>query len=99
MPMSRGDAGRKAVNGRMKKRITLTIEEDYILAAKEYAKKEGKSVSQLVEGYFDIMGKPRKPVRKEDLPPLTRSLTGILKDADIRDYRTEYRKHLEEKYR
>ena len=82
----------------MKKRITLTIDEDYIIAAKEYANKRGKSVSQLVEDYFAVMVKPRKPVRKEDLPPLTRSLTGILKGADIRDYRTEYRKHLEEKY-
>ena len=91
--------GRKAVNGRMKKRITLTIDEGCIRAAKEYAKKEGKSVSELVEGYFAIMGKPTKPLRKEDLPPLTRSLTGILKGADVEDYRAEYRKHLEEKHR
>ena len=82
----------------MKKRVTFTLDEDYILAAKEYAKKEGKSVSQLVEHYFNVMGTPRKPVRKEDLPPLTRSLTGILKGADIKDYKAEYRKHLEEKY-
>ena len=82
----------------MKKKITLTIDEDYIRSAKEYAKREGKSVSELVEGYFAIMGKPIEPLRKEDLPPLTRSLTGILKGADIKDYRAEYRKHLEEKY-
>ena len=82
----------------MKKKITLTIDEDYIRVAKEYAKREGKSVSQLLEEYFAKYGEPIKPLRKEDLPPLTRSLTGILKGADIKDYRAEYRKHLEEKY-
>ena len=86
------------MNERMKKRVTLTVEEDYILAAKEYGKMKGKTVSQLVERYFDVMGTPRKPVRKEDLPPLVRSLTGSLKGADIKDYKAEYRKHLEEKY-
>ncbi len=82
----------------MKKRITLSIEEDCILAAKEYAKREGKSVSQLLEEYFAKYGEPRKRTPYEELPPLTRSLIGIIKGADIKDYRAEYRKHLEEKY-
>lgn len=82
----------------MKKRLTLTIDEDCIRAAKEYAKREGKSVSQLLEEYFAKYGEPLKLLRKEELPPLTRSLTGILKGADIKDDRAEYRKHLEEKY-
>lgn len=82
----------------MKKKITLTIEEDYIRSAKEYAKKEGKSVSQLLEEYFAKYGEPIKPMRKEEMSPLTRSLMGVLKGADIKDYRAEYRKHLEEKY-
>ncbi len=79
----------------MKKKITLSIDEDCIIAAKEYANKKGKSVSQLVEDYFAVMGKPTKPLRREELPPLTRSLTGILEGADIEDYR----KYIEEKYR
>ena len=75
----------------MKKRITLTIDEDYIRAAKEYAKREGKSVSQLVEGYFAIMGKPIKTRTYEELSPIVRSLTGSLKgaleDDSIKNYR------------
>ena len=82
----------------MKKRITLTIDEDYIRAAKEYAKREGKSVSQLLEEYFAKYGEPIKPLRKEEMSPIVRSLSGIIKGADIKDYRAEYRKHLEEKY-
>ena len=82
----------------MKKRITLTIDEDCIRAAKEYAKREGKSVSGLLEEYFAKYGEPIEPLRREEMSPLVRSLTGILKDADIKDYRAEYRKHLEEKY-
>ena len=82
----------------MKKRITLTIDEDCIRAAKEYAKREDKSVSGLLEEYFAKYGEPIKPLRKEEMSPLVRSLAGILKGADIKDYRAEYRKHLEEKY-
>ena len=86
----------------MKKRITLTVDEDYIRAAEEYAKREGKSVSQLLEEYFAKYGEPIKPLRKEDLPPLVRSLTGSLKGAlkgdGIKNYREAYDDYLDEKY-
>lgn len=87
----------------MKKRITLTIEEEHIRVAKEYARKKGKPLSELVEDYFAVMGKPIKPRRKEDLPPITRSLTGslkgALKDDGLKSYRDAYLDYLEDKYR
>ena len=86
----------------MKKRITLTIEEEYIEHGKAFAKKEGKSVSQLVEDYFAAYTKPIEPLRKEDMSPITRellgSLKGALKDDGIKNYREVYRHYLEDKY-
>lgn len=86
----------------MKKRVTLTVEEDYILAAKEYGKMKGKTVSQLVERYFDVMGTPKKPLDKEELSPIVRRLTGSLKGAlksdGLKNYREAYDDYLEEKY-
>ena len=86
----------------MKRKITLVIDEDYIRAAKEYAKREGKSVSQLLEEYFAKYGEPIKPLRKEEMSPLVRSLTGSLKGAlksdGIKNYREVYDDYLEERY-
>ena len=86
----------------MKKRLTLTMDEEYIRHAKAFAKMKGKSVSQLVEAYFVEMGKPIKTRHYEELPPLTRSLTGslkgALKDDGIKNYREVYDDYLRDKY-
>ena len=87
----------------MKKRVTLTIDEECIRHAKTYAKMHGKSVSQLVEDYFAIMGKPIKTRPYEELSPIVRSLAGslkgALKDDGIKNYREVYGDYLEDKYR
>jgi len=41
---------------------------------------------------------PSKPAPGKELPPVLRSLRGLLKD-DGRDYREEHRKHLAARYR
>ena len=86
----------------MKKRVTLTVEEDYILAAKEYGKMKGKTVSQLVERYFDVMGQPPETRPYEELSPIVRRLTGSLKGTlkgdGLKNYREAYDDYLEEKY-
>lgn len=86
----------------MKKRITLLIDEECIEHGKAFAKKEGKSVSQLVEDYFVAYTKPILPLRKEDMSPTTRSLHGSLKgsleDDGVRNYREVYRDYLKDKY-
>ena len=87
----------------MKKRVTLTIDEECIQHAKAYAKKHGKSVSQLVEDYFAQYGKPLKLRPYEELSPIVRSmagsLKGALKDDGIKNYREVYGDYLEDKYR
>jgi hypothetical protein len=77
----------------MKTRLTLQIDEELVRRTKRYAKEQGKSVSQLVADYFAALDKPIEEQRKEDLPPLTRSLVGSLEGHEVseKDYH-EYQK-------
>jgi hypothetical protein len=79
----------------MPTKLTLRLDEDLIRRAKSFAKKRGKSVSQIVADYFASLDKkPHEP--SVDLTPIVRSLKGTLRgmDAEVEDYR----KHLEERY-
>lgn len=49
----------------------------------------------MVADYFRTLESP--PDREPDLAPLTRSLRGILRGADLEE--ADYRRHLEEKHR
>ena len=60
---------------RMKTKLTLSIDKTVLTNAKKAAKKENKSLSELVEGYLK---KKYKTVQKTETP-ITDSLTGILK--------------------
>ena len=77
----------------MQTKLTLRLEETLINQAKTYAKQQGKSLSQVVSDYFQLL---KNDTNETDLPPLTKSLVGVLesKDVDMDDYR----KHLEDKY-
>jgi hypothetical protein len=74
-------------------KLTLSVDEDVFARAKRYAKRQGVSVSALVEAYLSAVSDPR-PSPPDD-PPVLRSLRGLLKRAD----RDAYRKHLSAKYR
>lgn len=79
----------------MQTKLTLRLDEQLIRRAKAFAKKRGKSVSQIVAHYFDSLDrKPRDP--GTDLTPIVRSLKGTLRgyDADVEDYH----RHLEERH-
>ena len=73
-------------------KLTLSIDDQVVQRAKQYAKERGTSVSALVEGYLDTVSRPLKPV--ED-PPVLREIRGILRKGD----REDYRQSLIEKYR
>jgi len=61
-----------------KSRLTLNVDPKVIARAKRYAKRSGVSLSAMVEVYLSKVVSP-PPV--EDLPPILRSLQGILKKA------------------
>ena len=75
-------------------KLTLSVDAGVVSRAKRYAKRQGVSVSEMVETYLAaVAAAPGR--RSEDLPPVLRSVQGILKKADVR----EYKKHLAGKYR
>jgi hypothetical protein len=75
----------------MTAKLTLSVNPTVVSRAKRYAKRQGVSVSRLVEVYLASISEQPEGV---DLPPLVASLRGILKTADTE----AYRKHLVRKY-
>jgi len=77
----------------MQTKLTLRLDDILIHQAKEYAKQNDKSLSQVVADYFQLLIQKEQPHK---IPPITRSLIGLLEpqQGDVEDYK----KHLEEKY-
>jgi hypothetical protein len=86
----------------MNSKLTLTIEKDVIEKAKEYAARQGQSLSSLVENYFKhITFEKKEEPKKGGLKPLPESfmkLKGCLKHEGEFDYKEELTKALMEKY-
>lgn len=80
----------------MKNKLTLRLDSSLINRAKKHAEHRGTSVSKMVADYFSILDEKENSITTPDLPPVTASLTGILKNKDVQD--EDYKTHLEEKY-
>jgi hypothetical protein len=74
-------------------KLTLSVDDAVISRAKRFAKKQGVSVSKMVEAYLAAVAGPAAPVAANT--PILRSVRGVLKNADLKDYR----RHLASKYR
>ena len=72
-------------------KLTLSVDPAVVSRAKRYAKRQGVSVSRLVEAYLSSISEQAPP---SGLPPVVASLRGILKKVDTE----AYRKHLVRKY-
>lgn len=79
----------------MQTKLTLRLEEELIRRAKFFAKKTGKSISQMAADYFALL---EKQPEKSDLPltPFVRSLKGALRGTKVEI--EDYHRYLEEKY-
>jgi predicted CopG family antitoxin len=82
----------------MNTKLTLTIEQDVIQKAKDYAKKKNRSLSDIIENYLKSLTKEENKSRKLNLSPVVQSLKGSFKMPVDYDYKEELRKGLEEKY-
>ena len=81
----------------MQTKLTLRLDEELVRRAKAYAKREGKSLSQIVSDYFSLLKQPSGKTREDEpVAPLTQSLHGILRGAKVGE--EDYRRHLDEKY-
>lgn len=79
----------------MKNKLTLRLDESLIKRAKKRARQKGTSVSQMVADYFALI-ETEESSSIQKLPPVTASLAGVLKNADVRE--EDYKKHLEDKF-
>ncbi len=79
----------------MQTKLTLRLDDDLIKRAKSYAGKSGKSVSQIVAGFFSLLDE-KPEIETSEFTPIVRSLKGSLKGAKAD--KKSYHKYLEEKY-
>ncbi len=77
----------------MQTKLTLRLDAELIERAKRHARARHKSLSRMVADYFAALEKEDLPT---ELPPLTRSLRGLLKEKGLDE--SAYHRHLEEKY-
>ncbi|MDX1666550.1 MAG: DUF6364 family protein [Saprospiraceae bacterium] len=71
----------------MATKLTLTIDKKIIQKAKKYAKREGRSLSNLIEDYLKSITESRKDKSDFEYSPIVKSLWGSVKidDAKIDD--------------
>ena len=82
----------------MSTKLTLSIDENVVAEAKEYAKESGKSLSKIIEGYLRGLKNKKKTIRHDELPPTIKRLHGCIKIEESRDYKDIYAEALLEKY-
>jgi hypothetical protein len=95
MPYIRSESVRQPEEA-MTTKLTLRIDEKLIERAKSHAQRTGKSVSKMVEDYFELLPDPEQAEHRS-LSPIVSSLQGILRNANV-DVEG-YRRHLEQKHR
>tara|TARA_R110001592_G_scaffold43005_1_gene139533 strand:- start:52786 stop:53043 length:258 start_codon:yes stop_codon:yes gene_type:complete len=81
----------------MNTKLTLTIEQTVIEKAKLYAKSKGRSLSDLVENYLQLMVED-KEVRSLNSAPIASSLRGTFKAPASFSYKEELAKALSQKH-
>ena len=83
----------------MQTKLTLRLEQRLIRRAKAYARRTGKSVSELVADFFGRLDAPagERPPRVVAQSPAVQSLVGALAGARLDE--ADYRAHLVEKHR
>jgi uncharacterized protein DUF6364 len=83
----------------MQTKLTLRLEQRLIRRAKAYARRTGKSVSELVADFFGRLEEAGEdaPPREQAQSPAVRSLVGVLKGARVEE--EQYRTYLAEKHR
>jgi len=80
----------------MTTKLTLSVEKQVIEKAKVYAKKTGRSLSDIIEVYLETLTS-ENPQEYEDISPKLRKLIGAVKLPKNFDEEKAKRKYLEDK--
>ena len=78
----------------MNTKLTLRLDDKLIASAKRHSAESGKSVSKLVSDFFALIDAQDQDVT---ITPRVRSLRGVLAGSGLDE--SDYRRHLDEKYR
>ena len=83
----------------MNTKLTLSLDKEVIEKAKRYAKKNGQSVSGMMENYFKMLSSKDKK-RKIEITPFVKSIPfkGKSKLTENFDYKEALTEALREKY-
>jgi Family of unknown function (DUF6364) len=81
----------------MDAKLTLNIDKDVASRAKVYARKEGRSLSDLVENYLKLLTK-NSTIKDSEYTPLVKSLLGCISLPEDFDYKKEISEYLAKKY-
>jgi len=81
----------------MDAKLTLNIDRDIAHRAKVYAKKEGRSLSDLVENYLKLLTK-NSPIEDSEYSPRVKALLGSVTLPKDFDYKRELADALVKKY-
>ncbi len=82
----------------MNTKLTLTIEQEIIIKAKEYAKNKNRSLSDIIENYLQALTLNESKSEFEISPFIKSISTGKSLPNDL-DYKKEYSDFLMEKYK
>lgn len=80
----------------METKLTLKVKQTVIRQAKKYAQKRKTSLSKLVENYLQKITSTKGEAGPEQITPLVKSLSGILKDSG--NLKESYADFLTKKY-
>jgi hypothetical protein len=81
----------------MNTKLTLTIEESVIMKAKHYAKSRGRSLSDIIENYLQMITHDNREPDIEETP-LVKSLKGSFNAPADLDYKEQLSRGLSDKY-
>ena len=84
----------------MDTKLTLKLNQESILLAKNYVAEKGISLSKLVENFFDSISLDSEPSseKNQTYSPLVQELAGIISLKEDYDYKSDYENYLKEKY-
>ncbi len=84
----------------MESKLTLKLDTGAINRAKRYiANHRGRSLSKLVENYFNSLTKTQNEGNYNKIPPIVSELAGIAKKEKTKNIKEEYTEYLIEKYK
>lgn len=81
----------------MDKKLTLSLNQNVIEKAKDYAKRNKTSLSKMIEAYFNSLTNIESNKNEIQITPLVESLCGVIELPEDFDYKKA--KYLLEKYK